>query len=28
LIDTLLPVVESFTFLDEIRRKSCGIAYP
>lgn len=28
IIDTLIPVVESFTFLDEIRRKSCGIAYP
>ena len=28
LIDALIPLVESFTFLDEIRRKSCGIAYP
>ena len=28
LIDTLIPVVESFTFLEEIRKKSCGIAYP
>ena len=28
LIDTLIPVVESFVFLEEIRKKSCGIAYP
>ena len=28
LLEALIPVMESFTFLDEIRRKSCGIAYP
>jgi ribosome assembly protein 1 len=28
LIDALIPVIESFVFNEEIRSKSCGIAYP
>lgn len=28
LIDAVIPVSESFMFNDDVRKKSCGIAYP
>jgi len=28
LIDALIPIIEGFVFNEEIRSKSCGIAYP
>lgn len=28
LIEALIPVMDSFMFNDDIRKKSCGIAYP